>query len=237
MLSRLDASYADQARFVSDASHELRTPIAVIQGYANILSRWGTEDPETLRESIEAIKSEAESMKQLVNQLLFLARGDSESMQLDWKSLDMSQLIAEAIREELMIDMAHQYKTTLAEEIFIEGDAGLIKQLFRIIADNSIKYTPAGGRIDIRLYKNADDNVILEIQDDGIGIPADVLPHIFDRFVRAEASRARNTGGAGLGLSIALWITERHGGHLEVLSREGIGTRFTAVLPTPKSFQ
>lgn len=229
MLNRINESYDSQIRFVSDASHELRTPIAVIQGYADLLSRWGTEDKDTMEESISAIRSEAESMKQLVNQLLFLARGDTDSMKLDWKELDISKIVTEVVKELDMIDKIHDIETKIDTDIMIMGDSGLIKQLLRILTDNSIKYTPDGGRITIGVKAN--EQVRITIQDEGIGIPEDVLPHIFDRFVRADESRARNTGGSGLGLSIGKWITEKHGGHLEVLSREGIGTRFTVVLP------
>jgi signal transduction histidine kinase len=248
MLNRIDEAYGAQIRFVSDASHELRTPIAVIQGYANMLSRWGSEDPATLRESIEAIKSEAASMKQMVNQLLFLARGDSASMKLDRQTLNLSVIASEVIKEELMIDESHVFKSHIEEGVFIEGDAGLIKQLFRILLDNSIKYTNAGGIIAVKLamtppeMDSADDvfangRVLLTVQDEGVGIPAHILPHIFDRFVRADESRTRNTGGAGLGLSIAKWIAERHGGYMEVLSHEGIGSRFTVVLPAASPHQ
>ena len=241
MIDRIDESYSAQTRFVSDASHELRTPIAVIQGYANLLLRWGAEDPKTLTESIEAIKSEADSMKQMVNQLLFLARGDAKSMKLDYALLDLSKLAREVLKEEIMIDQAHVFDSNIEDNIFIYADSGLIKQLFRILLDNSIKYTEAGGHISIRLEKTPPEmqsgypfkfgRANLVIQDEGTGIPPDILPHIFDRFVRADESRTRNTGGAGLGLSIAKWIVEKNDGYIGVISNEGIGTRFTITLP------
>jgi signal transduction histidine kinase len=242
MLARIDEGYNAQIRFVSDASHELRTPIAVIQGYANLLSRWGSEDPATLRESIEAIKSEAAAMKQMVNQLLFLARGDSASMKLNWETLDLSRIASEVIKEETMIDQAHVFRSHIEEGVFIEGDAGLIKQLLRILTDNGVKYTEPGGAITVKLTRTPpgagfgngalpNGRALLTVQDEGVGIPKDILPHIFDRFVRADESRTRNTGGAGLGLSIAKWIAERHGGHMEALSRENAGSRFTVILP------
>ena len=229
MLTRINESYNSQIRFVSDASHELRTPIAVIQGYADLLSRWGTEDKDTLEESINAIRSEAESMKQLVNQLLFLARGDTDSMYIERKKLNLSDIVDEVVKELEMIDKTHTIQADIAPVVTIEGDPGLIKQLLRILTDNSIKYTPDGGKITVKL--TSDNEAKITIQDEGVGIPENILPYIFDRFVRSDESRARNTGGAGLGLSIGKWITEKHGGHLEVLSREGIGTRFTVVLP------
>ena len=245
MLYRLDAAYASQTKFVADASHELRTPIAVIQGYANLLSRWGSEDPDTLRESIEAIKSEAEMMKQMINQLLFLARGDSDTLKLDIQRVDLVQVAKEVISEEQMLEeerleqsgdgigLRHEIESRLPEgEIFVSADPALIKQLMRILMDNSIRYTKAGDGILLSVSAdNENRKAYIVVQDEGQGIPAEVLPHIFDRFVRADEARTRNTGGSGLGLSIARQITERHGGALDVFSIEGAGSRFTVILP------
>jgi signal transduction histidine kinase len=233
MLARIDEAYGAQKRFVSDASHELRTPIAVIQGYANMLLRWGSEDPATLRESVEAIKSEADAMKQMVNQLLFLARGDNESMNIDWQAVCLTDVVKEVVREEAMIDEAQAFNIKLISEdgLKVYGDSGLLKQLTRILLDNSIKYSEAGGSINVRLAADGFGKILLSVSDEGKGIPNDILPHIFDRFVRADDARTRSTGGSGLGLSIAKWIAEKHGGHIEVVSVEGIGTKFTVILP------
>jgi signal transduction histidine kinase len=228
MLDRINESYRAQVRFVSDASHELRTPISVIQGYANLLDRWGKNDPKTLQESITAIKDEAANMKELIEQLLFLARGDNNTIMLQPEVFWLSELAEEVMNETRMIDSTHNFevKTTNAA---VSADRALIKQAVRILVDNSIKYTESGGTIKITVTKE-NMTAKLSVQDDGIGINPDVLPYIFDRFYRAEESRARVTGGAGLGLSIAKWIISRHGGYMEVLSREGLGTRVTIVL-------
>jgi len=229
MLDRINESYAAQARFVSDASHELRTPIAVIQGYANLLDRWGAEDEKALRESISAIKDEAENMNDLVEQLLFLARGDSNRINMLIVNIDLSELVEEVITESRIIDERHEFNV-VCEKITISADRGLIKQALRILIDNAIKYTDKGG--DITVSAAADAGFArLSVSDSGIGIKPEILPNVFDRFVRADESRTRATGGAGLGLSIAQWITEKHNGYLEVLSREDIGTRITMVLP------
>lgn len=127
-----------------------------------------------------------------------------------------------------MIDGGHDFVVDV-ESAFVEGDPGLIKQALRILVDNAIKYTPAGGEIKVAV-KQQGDQVRMTVQDNGIGIPPEAVPYIFDRFYRADESRARSTGGTGLGLSIAKWIVERHGGHFEVLSREDVGTRITIVL-------
>ena len=247
MLYRLEDAYAMQTKFVSDASHELRTPIAVIQGYANLLSRWGSEDPDTLRESIEAIRSEADSMKQMVNQLLFLARGDSDTLEVDMQRVDLVSIAGEVLREALMLEgeplengadtkdvqSRHDISAHFPEEsVYVTADPALIKQLIRILVDNSLKYTPANGDIELSVSAKPEERIaLIVVQDEGQGISAEVLPNIFNRFVRADEARTRNTGGAGLGLSIAKQIAERHGGSLEVVSALGAGSRFTAILP------
>jgi len=229
MLDRINESYRAQVRFVSDASHELRTPISVIQGYANLLDRWGKNDEKTLLESIGAIKDEAANMKDLVEQLLFLARGDNDTITLQFDQFKLSELATEVIHETKMIDSAHNYQVRLSD-ISVSADKALIKQALRILVDNAIKYTPSGGNIMLVVDREGEFSK-LSVQDDGIGISPEAIPLIFDRFYRADESRTRATGGSGLGLSIAKWISLRHGGHMEVLSREGIGTKITIVLP------
>ncbi|MHB1256290.1 MAG: sensor histidine kinase [Dethiobacteraceae bacterium] len=226
MLERVNNAYRSQIRFVSDASHELRTPIAVIQGYANLLDRWGKNDEKALEESIVAIKSEAENMKELVEQLLFLARGDNNSRHLSLLELNLSEVLSEVIRETEMIDPNHSFILKTKNDVFTVGDAQLIKQAMRIFIDNSVKYTPSGGVITANAFYE-DDYAKIIIQDEGIGIaPADIS-QVFDRFFRSDDSRTRKTGGTGLGLAIAKWIVERHKGHIELLSRKDFGTRVT----------
>ena len=230
MLDRINAAYRSQMRFVSDASHELRTPIAVIQGYANLLNRWGKDDPETRQEAIDAIRGEADSMKELVEQLLFLARGDNDSMHIEVEPFDLTAVAAEVYKETEMIDQTHRFSADWQEAVPVQADVGLTKQALRILVDNAIKYTPAGGRITLSVCRRG-DTARLSVQDEGQGIDAASLPHIFDRFYRTDESRARQTGGTGLGLAIAKWIVERHGGWFEVASWVGVGTRMTVVLP------
>jgi len=229
MLDRINASYRAQVRFVSDASHELRTPISVIQGYASLLDRWGKNDEKTLQESITAIKGEAANMKELVEQLLFLARGDNNTIALQREEFSLSELAGEVIRETQLIDSAHRFEVR-GMEVGVNADRSLVKQALRILVDNAIKYSDAGGTILISTEREA-DFARLSVTDDGIGIAPEAVPQIFDRFYRADESRARATGGAGLGLSIAQWIATRHGGHMEVLSRVGIGTKVMLALP------
>lgn len=229
MLDRINDSYRSQIRFVSDASHELRTPISVIEGYANLLDRWGKNDEKTLEESIKAIKEEAANMKGLVEQLLFLARGDSNTMHLQPEAFDLSALAAEVLRETQMIDSGHDFVSNV-RSASIYADKALIKQALRILIDNAIKYSNAGGTITLSVSEKG-EQIHLTVQDEGIGIPPEAVSRVFDRFYRADESRAKSTGGTGLGLSIARWIAERHGGHMEVLSRQDIGTRVSIVIP------
>lgn len=230
LLDRMQAAYSQQTRFVSDASHELRTPIAVLKGYADLLERWGKNDPQVRDESIAAIQAEAERMSRLVEQLLFLARGDSGRTQLKPEPLDLAQLMEETWEESRMIDPQHQWTLDAPGPIAYTGDRDMLKQAVRILSDNAAKYTPAGKEIRLRAYMDPQENPCLAVQDEGMGIKTGDAPHVFDRFFRSDPARSRQSGGAGLGLSIADWIVTRHGGHIEVYSWEGVGSRFTIVL-------
>lgn len=235
LLDRMRESYRQQARFVSDASHELRTPISVIQGYANMLDRWGKEDEKILNESIVAIKSEVENMKNLVEQLLFLARGINGKTQLNCKEFFLNDMMNEVFEESKMIDENHIYKYEENEKIKIYGDESLLKQTARILIENAVKYTDKGELIKFKIGKNEKEEVYFYIQDSGIGMNEKDVSHIFERFFRADTARDRKTGGTGLGLSIAKWIIDKHGGYFGVLSREEIGTRITVFLPQNNS--
>ena len=231
MLDRVNRAYTAQMRFVSDASHELRTPIAVIQGYAALLDRWGKSDPEALQESIDAIRSEAAAMERLVEQLLFLARGDNDSQPVKKERLDLTRLAGEVLREEEMIHPDRLFLPRWEEDpVPVFADPGLMKQLMRVLMDNSVKYSGQGDKVYLRVSENQ-GYARVTVQDEGIGIPPEGIPHIFERFYRADQSRDRKTGGTGLGLSIAKWIVDRHGGWFEVVSRVDVGTRITFVLP------
>jgi two-component system, OmpR family, sensor histidine kinase ArlS len=229
MLVRINESYQSQVRFVSDASHELRTPVAVIQGYANMLDRWGKSDEKTLQESIDAIKSESDHMKTLIEHLLFLARGDSDTIKLQLENFDVNALLEEVVKEARLIDEGHEYQFQHKEPAWIIADKSLIKQVLRILVDNASKYSPEGETILLKLAKQ-EHQIDISVQDNGIGIKPKDVPHIFDRFYRSDESRDKKTGGSGLGLAIAKWIVEKHGGQFQVISRVGIGTRVTVSL-------
>lgn len=235
MLERIDRGYQAQARFVSDASHELRTPISVIQGYANMLDRWGKDDPEVRQEAIDAIRAEAASMGTLVEQLLFLARGDNNTQIVHKKRMDLSDLADEVYRETVLLETGRVIGSEIPPGVLYWGDPGLIKQALRILVDNGVKYTPEGGSVTIRLQAaEAEGNIRLSVTDTGAGIAREELPRVFERFYRADQSRARETGGTGLGLPIAKWIAARHNGWIQVTSKPGMGSRFTLLLPWEK---
>ena len=234
LLDRMRDSYRQQARFVSDASHELRTPISVIHGYANMLDRWGKSDESVLDESITAIKCESENMKNLVEQLLFLARGINGKTQLTIKEFSLSNMIKEVVEESKMIDDKHVYSYINLEEVNVYGDMGFLKQTARILVENAAKYTETGENIELKVGRNSKGEPYFSVQDNGIGMDTEDIPHIFERFFRADTARVRKNGGTGLGLSIAKWIIDNHNGYFSVLSRKEIGTRITVYLPQNK---
>ncbi len=230
LLMRMHESHRQQAQFVSDASHELRTPISVIQGYANMLARWGKDDPQVLEESITAIQFESNYMKKLVEELLFLARGEIGRNPFEPKSISLTELIREVCEESAMIDPDHTWTFRKGPEIEITADAEMLKQCARVLCENARKYTPTGCSIVLSVAEDA-ECARFSVQDEGIGITAKDVSHVFDRFYRSDPARDRNSGGSGLGLAIAKWIVDRHGGSFEILSSEGVGTRFTVHLP------
>lgn len=236
LLRQMQEAKLQQMRFVSDASHELRTPIAVIQGYVNMLDRWGKTDESVLDESIEALKAESDHMQELVESLLFLARGDSGRNALNFVDVNMAEVVGEVWDESCMIDEHHTYTCPVTEEqrqdarFVTVGDLGMLKQSLRIIVQNAQKYSPDGSTITLDARRDT-DSVCYVVQDEGIGMSEHDVRHIFERFYRADGARDGEAEGSGLGLSIAKWIVDAHEGSIEVVSHEGVGTRFTVRFP------
>ena len=226
MLERLEGSFKQQKQFVANASHELRTPLMVIRGHADILQRWGAEDPAIVRDSATAVVDETKMMTRLVENLLTLAR---EELQLTLVSLNLSELIIESTKG---LPFLRSFMVTydLLPDIEIRGDALYLKQLIRIILENAGKYVPSSGKIRIGLQSD-EENVKLLIEDNGPGLPVDALEVIFDRFYRVDEARSRKVQGHGLGLSIAKRIVEAHGGRIWAENVEPQGARFCVVLP------
>lgn len=230
MLDRIETSYESQKQFVSDASHELRTPIAVIQGYANLLNRWGTTNEEVLHESIDAIQNEARSMQDLVEKLLFLSRHDKKTLKLTKKRFNMRKLVEDMIKETKLVAQNRVISNPFLEDVIVYGDKQALKQAIRIFIENAVKYTHDGDEISISCQKVNEDCVIT-VQDSGIGMTQKDLDHIFDRFYRSDYVRNQNISGHGLGLSLAKLIILAHTGKIKVRSQFKKGTSFIITLP------
>ena len=230
MLTRIELAYNNQKQFVSDASHELRTPIAVIQGYADMLDRWGKSDPEVRDEAIAAIRAESRGMKELVEQLLFIARHENANHRYEMEYFDLGEMAAETLRETQMIAGDHHIETKSMESVLVHGDRNALKQALRIFLDNALKYTAADGTIALSCVREG-SWARLTVADNGVGIAKDDLRRVFDRFYRTPDARGGEVDGHGLGLSIARMIVQAHGGRIEVQSRPGAGSRFHILLP------
>jgi heavy metal sensor kinase len=228
MLERLHAAFAAQRRFVADASHELRTPLATIRGRSEVLLLSPTLDPET-RDGLVLIRDEAGRMARLVANLLLLARGD-EAQVIARRPVELDVLLLEVARQARALAQGVSVSIGHEDQALVLGDADLLKQLLLNLVDNALTYTPPGGHVDLALYV-ADGSARLAVQDTGPGIAPAELTRIFERFYRLDRARSRRSGGAGLGLAIARWIAEAHGGRIEVQSTVGQGSTFTVVLP------
>lgn len=227
-LERLEALFTSQQRLLADVSHELRTPLTVIKGNVDLMRRMKSLDEE----SLTSIDQEAGRLTRLVGGLLLLAQAESGQMALALKKVELDLLLTEVFQE-MSILAGNKVRVHLNEidQVYVNGDRDRLKQVLINLVANAVQYTPVGGDIFLSLEQIKDQARII-CRDTGPGIPADDLPHIFERFYRAEKSRTRGkTTSFGLGLSIANWIVERHGGKIEVNSREGMGTTFAIWLP------
>jgi signal transduction histidine kinase len=230
MLDRIEVSYESQKQFVSDASHELRTPIAVIQGYGNLLNRWGTKDEEVLLESIEAINKEAKSMQDLVEKLLFLSRHDKKTLKLDKAKFNMCHVVEEMVKETKLVTVNRTIESPTLEDVVVYGDKQALKQAIRVFIDNAVKYTKDGDSITI-LCQNDDGDCVITVSDTGMGMDRKDVENIFERFYRSDQVRNEKIYGHGLGLSIAKLIILGHTGRIKVRSQLTKGTTFIITLP------
>lgn len=232
MLDRVYAAYRQQGRFVADVSHELRTPLAVMQGNVDLLSRWGAEDAIVRQDSIRALANQTAYMNALVENLLFLARSDNAKVSLNRTAFAVIDLFAELLEEQSLLDQTHAYRTEFSPDgSQITADRAMIGQLMRALLDNSVKYTPKGGTITLG-FRSTETGAELYVRDDGVGMEQADCEHVFDRFYRVDAARARATGGMGLGLSIVLAIAQAHGGSARAESAPGKGTTITVTIPS-----
>lgn len=230
MLDRIDLSYESQKQFVSDASHELRTPIAVIQGYVNLLDRWGKKDESVMNESIEAIKNEARSMQELVEKLLFLSRHDKKTLKLKKSKFNMRDVIEDMIKETRLVVENRVIQTPYLEDVWVYGDMQALKQAVRVFVDNAVKYSKDNDTIFITC-ENKKGDCVVTVADTGLGMTRKDLENIFQRFYRSDHVRNEKISGHGLGLSIAKLIVLKHSGTIKVTSQFTRGSRFMLTLP------
>lgn len=228
MLDNLEQSFNRQQNFVADASHELKTPIAVIQGYANLLSRWGKEKPEILEEGIDAIVRESENMKRIIEQMLLLARLGNMSMV--FSQIEITSAIEEVVESYNYVDKKHEIEFKCNELITLETDKNMMLESVRTLVDNAIKYTNEGGKIKVACCQ-VGNFAEISVTDTGMGISDEDLPHIFERFYRCDKVRGREKGSSGLGLAIAKSIVEALYGDIKVVSKIKLGSTFTIRLP------
>jgi heavy metal sensor kinase len=231
LLARLDQSFQAMRRFVADASHELRTPLAVIRGEADVALAHERGAAE-YRQSLAIILDESRRISRLVDDLLNLALADSHHVRLRIEEFYLNDLLAECCRSARALGAAKgvAVECPAGEDLAFRGDEELLRRMLLNLLENAVRYTPAGGRVSAALEVSG-PKVLIRVADTGIGIAPDAVPHVFERFFRADRARSRQNGGFGLGLAIVKWVAESHSGEVEVTSRPGAGSTFTVTLP------
>ncbi len=234
LLARLDVSFEQQRRFMADASHELRTPVAIVCGESEVALSQEERSPEEYRESLTILHDEGRRLTRIVEDLFTLARADAGQYELAHASFYLDEAAAECVRA--VRSLAAQRGVALKQEdgggeMPMRGDEGLVRRMILNLLDNAVKYTPAGGEVRVRLAREG-DGYSIRIDDTGAGVPEEARPHIFERFYRADKARSRNGGGAGLGLSIVSWIAGAHGGRVTLERSDRRGSTFLITLPS-----
>jgi heavy metal sensor kinase len=237
LLARLENSFKEQQRFIADASHELRTPLAVLRGETEV-ALGKTRTAEEYQQSLTLIQDEAERLSRIVEDLFILARQPINTRAaLNKERVSLNDAVRDCARAAQVLAMQKGVRLKLENDspsIALNGDEELIRRMLLNLLDNAVKYTPEGGEISLALARQNGSAEIV-VSDTGIGIPEAAQPRVFDRFYRVDKARARAMGGAGLGLSIAQWIVEVHGGAISLASTPGHGSTFTVVLPVPNN--
>ena len=233
MLDRLEKSFRRIRQFSGDASHELRTPLTILRGETEVTLRWAKTTDE-FRDMLRSNMEEIDRMERIIESLLTLAKSEVGELTLEMKQLSLSDMVQELYLQSRLLCETKQIEVSMGlkveEEVRIRGDELRLRQMFLNLISNAIKYTPEGGELKIVLAQE-DDFAVVDIVDTGIGMHAEHLSHIFDRFYRVDKARNRMDGGTGLGLAIVKWIAEAHGGSISVTSEVGKGSSFSVRLP------
>jgi heavy metal sensor kinase len=231
MISRLEDAIHGSKQFVADASHELRTPLTVMRGELESLAQDG-ELRRATRESLGSVLEEVERLQEIVDSLFALSRMDAGEAPAEWVRFDLAELAATTAEQMSLLatDKNVSVACDSSPGVTVEGDRARLKQVIVNLLDNAIKYTPSGGGVRLSVRREG-GYAVLEVADDGIGIPAEALPHVFKRFFRVDGSRSREQGGAGLGLAIVKSICSAHGAEVEVRSSPGRGSTFRVRQP------
>ena len=230
MLDRLETSFENQTKFVSDASHELRTPLAIIKGYAEIIRKRGTTDIDIFVESIDSIISETDNMRNLIQKLLFLAKGEITKINTKFVDIDANEMVHQIHSDTVVSIKTHSFHLEMGKDYKIKGDETLLQQAIRALIENAVKYSEPHTNVYIKSFiKNGFGRI--SIRDEGVGISDEDAKRIFDRFYRVDDSRTKATGGTGLGLAIVKRIVEIHNGKIEIDSKMNEGTEISIVLP------
>ena len=233
-LARLEKAVGEMKQFTASISHEFRTPLAVLRGEAEVALMQASSS-EHYRRVLASQLEEFEKLTRMINQLLTLARAESGDVEIADESVDLS-VMTPALAEQLQpVASAKDVSLTwnCAPNVKVIGDASWIERIILNVVDNAIKFTPSGGHVEVRV-SDGTENAVLEVRDDGIGIPPEALPHIFERFYRADPARSDRADGAGLGLSLVKWAVDQHHGSIRVESGLGKGTRVAIRIPLAK---
>jgi len=238
LLDRLEASFHQQRRFMADASHELRTPVAILRGEAEVTLSQPERSPAEYRQTLSVLREESQRLAHIIEDLFTLARADAGQYPLTLGDAYLDEVASETLLRARSLALAKNITLVpqIEENLPIHADEVLLGRMLLNLLDNAIKYSPPGSTVTLACRRNA-GHYSLSVSDNGPGIPSELQPRIFERFFRADKARSRSegeTGGAGLGLSIARWIVEAHHGQLQLTRSDATGSTFTATLPAPR---
>ena len=235
LLERLETSFQQQRRFMADASHELRTPVAILRGEAEVTLSKPNRSPEEYRQTLSILRGESQRLSQIIEDLFTLARADAGQYPLTLRDTYLDEIATEAVKRARSLALSKNITVSqdVEPDLPICADEALLARMFLNLLDNAIKYSPSGSTVTLTCRRGG-DHYGVSVGDAGSGIPAELQARIFERFFRVDNARSRSegeTGGAGLGLAIARWIAEAHHGQLTLTCSDSTGSTFTAVLP------